>query len=377
MLAQAGASLGLEVSVLARAPSDPAVALSSRAFFGTWEDPAVLRRFFQSAPKVCFENEFAPCELLVEAARGIDVEFLPSLESVFQLQDKIRQKEICERLKIPFAPMVLLDRRAPLSDQLAQAKQRFPQGWVLKWAQLGYDGYGTFISGSGKPDSDALQFLERARKQGVPVFAEEKIAFRRELAIVAVRSVRGEWTAYPLVVSHQKGGICHHVLGPARALGIQPEIEHQAHEAARKLGEALELCGAYALEFFETADGRLLLNEIAPRVHNTGHYTQDAADTSQFENHWRGILGLPLGSTACAPAFAMWNLLGPEAAGKGEALPVPTRQTHLHWYGKKDLRPGRKLGHLNARAAQAADLPGVLRELEEVERDWHNRLHHG
>jgi phosphoribosylaminoimidazole carboxylase (NCAIR synthetase) len=141
------------------------------------------------------------------------------------------------------------------------------------------------------------------------------------------------------------------------------------------LGEALGLCGAYALEFFETVDGRLLLNEIAPRVHNTGHYTQDASDTSQFENHWRGVLGLPLGSVACAPAFAMWNLLGPDDAGQRDTLPVPSARTHLHWYGKREIRAGRKLGHLNARTAQPSELPALLRELEEVERDWHTRLH--
>jgi 5-(carboxyamino)imidazole ribonucleotide synthase len=143
------------------------------------------------------------------------------------------------------------------------------------------------------------------------------------------------------------------------------------------MAESNSLYGCFGIEFFETAEGQLLVNEIAPRVHNTGHYTQDACATSQFENHWRAVVGMPLGDIQPAAGFAMQNLLGPKDVQltRDEArLPSLNERLHLHWYDKKDIVPKRKLGHINATATNAADVPGLLNDLENAKTAWHANL---
>ncbi len=379
MLAQAAASQGLSIAVFAARSSNPAVAVSERRFFGELQDRIALRSFFAACDGVVFESEFAPCDLLKEASQGLSVEFFPSLSILFELQDKLRQKEICRRLGLPFTEYRSLEEGLSPEVQLNQAVEAFGHSFVLKWAQLGYDGYGTYVSPDAWNDearAQALDFLRRASEKKVPVFVEEKIPFRRELAMVGVRSTQGEFAHYPLVISRQREGMCRSVVGPAVGLGAEAETERQAAQAVRRLAEELGLVGAFAIEFFETADGGLLINEIAPRVHNSGHFTLDASETSQFENHWRAVQGRPLGSTRCAPGFAMLNLLGPSFPVASGALvpPEPTMHSHLHWYGKEESRPRRKLGHLNARTEKIEEVPSLERELEEVESRWHDSL---
>mgnify|MGYP001603264818 CR=1 FL=1 len=158
-----------------------------------------------------------------------------------------------------------------------------------------------------------------------------------------MRSSKSEFSYYPLVVSEQKNGVCNEVFGPASSFGVSRSIETKAAAVCKKLSLKLNYTGVFAIEFFYTKTGKLLVNEIAPRVHNTGHITMNASETSQFENHWRAILGLPLGSTkATARRYVMKNILG-ELPAK-----IPTgKKVFFHWYGKKDPRPGRKMGHIN------------------------------
>ena len=157
-----------------------------------------------------------------------------------------------------------------------------------------------------------MEFCGHAIDRGLSLFAESLVPFKQELAIIGCRSITGEFMSYPLVLSEQRNGICWDVTGPATALGVDPSLAAQAAVFARAVAEAAQIVGCFALEFFETADGKLWVNEMAPRVHNSGHYTQDACATSQFENHWRAVLGLPLGAADARPAFVMGNLLGPE-----------------------------------------------------------------
>lgn len=379
MLIEAAHRLGLHPVVLAGGNSDPAAQVCPSAVFGDpadlYGDPVVLRRFFSQVSEVAFENEFVPCEALEIAAKGTGVRFVPRLGTLFQLQDKIRQKEILTRLGIPTSPYEVLGRETKAADWAYEVLERFGGEGVFKWAQLGYDGKGTWISGKGKSDSDASRFCEDAARRGVPLYIEKKVNFRRELAMVASYSVTGEFVSYPLVISLQENGICREVIGPATALGVDSALEEKARGYAHKLAEALSLHGTFAIELFETEEGELWVNELAPRVHNTGHYSQDACVTSQFENHWRAILGLPLGATTCAPAFAMLNLLGPReelSALSAEKLLAP--HAHLHWYGKKELRAGRKLGHLNGVTDSPAKVPDLLEELRVCERSWMNIL---
>jgi 5-(carboxyamino)imidazole ribonucleotide synthase len=198
--------------------------------------------------------------------------------------------------------------------------------------------------------------LFRGATQGTPLILEKFVSFTRELSLIAVRSRAGETVFYPLVENHHRSGILRLSLAPAPRL--EPAIQNSAEDAARRVLESLNYVGVLAIEFFE-CNARLIANEMAPRVHNSGHWTIEGAVTSQFENHLRAVLGWPLGVAALTGHSAMLNFIGelPEAS---EVLAIP--DTHLHLYGKSP-RPGRKIGHLTVRAASPERLSMRLSEL--------------
>lgn len=379
MLCEAAHRLGFRPVVLAAGSDDPAAQICRDAIFGGAGDPVALKRFLSEVELVAFENEFVSCGFIESIAASLKGHpapvFLPSLETISELQDKIRQKRVLGRLGIASAPHeVFAEKQADPVQWSRAAARKFESGCVLKWSRLGYDGKGTLIlppaevSAPGAADRIRAFFGEAAKK-GVDVFAEKRIAFRRELSIVSCFSRTGEFAAYPLVVSRQESGICRLVTGPAAELGVSSELERQAQDFARRLARAMNLHGTFALELFETESGELLVNEIAPRVHNTGHFTLDCAPTSQFENHWRALLGMPLGQTGVSGPFAMLNLLGPAGCAPGPVrrLPVPSASVRLHWYGKSEIRAGRKMGHLNACGAPVSEL---VQRLEACEKEW-------
>jgi 5-(carboxyamino)imidazole ribonucleotide synthase len=378
MLAEAAEKLGLSPTVFAETDRHPAAQVARRRVIGDPSRAEDLSRFLAAGETIVFENEFMDTNLLSRAAKTAGSEFRPSLRTLYALQDKLRQKQALERLAIPTAAYRAWEGDEPLQDWVARAMETFEDGAVFKWARQGYDGKGVFVAPPGDAAvAGALKFCRDGAAMGVPVMAEEKVPYRRELALVACRSVTGEFAAYPLVVSEQQDGVCARVYGPASLVGVAPEAESKALDYARRLGEAAGLVGTYALELFETADGRLLVNEVAPRVHNSGHFTQDAADVSQFENHWRAVLGMPLGSTRSAPAFAMVNLLGPDGlrfTSRKVELPPAPEPLRVHWYGKDDVQPRRKLGHVNARGDSPLALNGLLDSLEKYRREWAKSL---
>jgi 5-(carboxyamino)imidazole ribonucleotide synthase len=373
MLVEGAKPLGLEVRVLCAAKDDPAARLAP-ASLGTLEDPRVLRDLYTHSSLVTFENEFVDTVPLVRlAAEFPKLTFQPSLVVLERLQDKLNQKEILDSLGIPTAKW----KEVPSARDWGEVAKEFPKGAVLKWARMGYDGKGLLFFDPAKPDPTAVEnFFEAAAKKGARVYAEEKIPFRRELALVGCRSASGAFAAYPLVQSRQERGICKLVTGPAVKLGNSPEQETRVTESARRLMEALGYVGALALELFESDKGDVLVNEIAPRVHNSGHYTQDAGVTSQFENHWRAVLGLPLGETKPKSFFAMLNLLGPEGISlpSGSILPAAPAGAKLHWYEKKEIRSRRKMAHLNATATSQNELDRMVKSLEEADAQWAKRL---
>lgn len=385
MLADAALALGLEPMIFAEASSPAASLFTHQIVTGAMSDESALRSFFKNVRVVAFENEFLDCDLLQRAAQGLELRFSPGLDAIRNLQDKLQQKNILAELKLPTADFEAIlpgQSDEQVRSAVDQAFERFKGQVVFKWSRMGYDGKGVCLAQdtpSGR--QAAFDFCQQSLARGVAVYAERKIAFRRELAIIGCRSVTGQFAAYPLVTSQQERGICKLVLGPATALGAPPALEAQAREAARKLADAMSLEGSFALELFETPEGTLAINEIAPRVHNSGHYTQDACPASQFENHWRAVLGLPFGDTRASASFGMLNLLGPE----GVELRLPQRRTELpfpavpaplklHWYAKAEVRPWRKVGHLNVASRQAGDLPELERRLELYHAGWIARL---
>lgn len=377
MLVEAALPLGLEPVVFTDDPLSPAARICPWVQLGSVEDAAALEAFLSSVSVVAFENEFIDTERLRQAARGDSVRFEPGLETLHRLQNKLSQKQILESLGIPGAPYQVIQKGPGLDTGIAAVRAGFPEGCVFKWSRMGYDGKGVLLSGPETEAEVIHRFCEHGFSRPAEVYVEQKIRFRRELALVAARSCRGEFSSWPLVISEQEAGICRRVWGPATNFGVAPELEAQARQYAAKLAEALEMTGVFALEMFETVDGELLVNEIAPRVHNSGHYTQDGARTSQFSNHWRAILGLPLGPTDTPAAFAMLNLLGPAGVRLQKApspLPQPEPDIHLHWYDKAGIRPHRKLGHINRSAATAAEMAGILDSLEHYQHIWEQSL---
>lgn len=420
MLTEAATSLGLLPVIFTERVDDPAAQLGSKCILGNYSQVEKLKEFFSQVDSVIFENEFIPCSLLEEISKPYNTIFLPSLSAMALLQDKLNQKRVLQSLGIPTTPFLECPAGADLRAWVKSAIVHFGGECVLKWAQLGYDGKGTFFASPNTKDTDhdstslidkAVSFCERAKSakiaaefiprfipkliknSGAILYAEQKISFKREVALVACRSALGaegtktglltnDFGSYPLVISQQQNGVCLKVLGPASAFGVSTKLEEDARNYAKKLAEAIPLYGTFAIEFFETDNG-LLVNEIAPRVHNTGHFSLDASETSQFENHVRCVLGLPPGSTRSAAGFAMLNLLGPPGHVKntsGGSLPPTPPSLHFHWYGKGELRPGRKMGHVTGVAASGASpkaaeaILSLVNELDLYEKNWQKSL---
>lgn len=387
MLADAASKMGRRPVVLAENALSPAALTYTDSVLGSLSDEASLESFFSQVDQVVFENEFVDCELLRRvsrkiAHRKIPIQFYPDLSVIQKFQDKLEQKKILTDLGIPTAGFTVLDLKDKLRPQLDCLLERWGGSCVLKWAKMGYDGKGVLVvdrlsEGLSVTEAKIEAFCSEALKKKSAVYGERKIKFKRELALVSVFSLKGEFLAYPLVISEQVHGICSRVSGPATQLGVSNEIENRARRFAQIIAEKSNLRGAFAVEFFETIEGDLWVNEIAPRVHNSGHYTQDACSTDQFENHWRAVLDLPLGEVSYRPCFAMLNLLGPEFETQLEGLddlPTPSARSHLHWYHKPETRPGRKLGHLNGVGQSISDLEDLWDELIQVHRDWLRKM---
>jgi 5-(carboxyamino)imidazole ribonucleotide synthase len=388
MLAESALRLGLKPVVFTDDADGPASEICVDTVVGKISDSVQLKKFVDRMPFIVFENEFVDCNALRRSTSNPDRKFFPNLRAIEILQDKLEQKKLLKRVGIATSPFTELKTGASASQEVESALKLLSTDIVLKWSRQGYDGKGVKVVHAGKSDdlTSAIPFVESAWSRGIPVYAEKKVDFIRELAIISCVAVsgdgsvshHGESVTYPLVISEQENGICKEVVGPAIHLGAPAKFQDQSQEAARKIAKEVGLVGSFGIEFFESRAGELLVNEIAPRVHNTGHYTQNAFPVSQFENHWRAILGLSLfdpleNPLAAAPFFAMLNLLGPTGVSCEASkafLPIAGPHSQLHWYGKKDIRPGRKLGHLNGTADSTESLAALLKELKTCEKKW-------
>lgn len=345
MLIEASGRIPARLIPLCESAEDPAPRSAAHWVKGHWSKPNDIKRLLKEVEAVTFENEFIDVNLLRPYFTKHSVH--PSLDAIYVLQNKLRQKIFLNKIGIPTAGY---DKWKGTGDWRQWIKDFLAAGdghGVLKWAQYGYDGYGTKVVSTQTPPEEIATFFEKARIQGTEIFIEKKIPFVRELAIVGCRSLSGQWISYPAVVSQQKNGVCHEVRGPAEVFGVAPKACMRIEEMIKAVAQELPLEGALAMEVFETEQGDLIVNELAPRVHNSGHYTQDACKVSQFENHLRAILGLTMANPECEPYFGMINILGTREDSAPKDLPRPPVPLHLHWYGKSRVRPGRKMGHVN------------------------------
>lgn len=336
MLALAGIPLGLRFRFLDPG-DDPPVADLGEVVRGHWNEPDDVDRFARGLDLVTYEFENVPVTTARRIAEHTPV--WPPPEALETAQDRKLEKETFGRLGIPTVPWQAVDSRASLN----RAMEELGLPAVLKTRRMGYDGKGQVVIRSRDDAGAAWDAVG-----GVPLLLERFVRFEREVSLLLVREHDGTSIAYPLVENHHEDGILRVSRAPAR--GVDARLQLEAVRLVERLADDLNYVGVLAVEFFQTSKG-LLANEMAPRVHNSGHWSQDGAFTCQFENHLRAVLGWPLGRPEPRGFAGMVNLVGgvPPAA---EALRLPG--VHLHLYGKSP-RPGRKVGHLNVIGASPGE----------------------
>ncbi|WP_228774216.1 5-(carboxyamino)imidazole ribonucleotide synthase [Streptomyces sp. NRRL B-1677] len=346
MTHEAGIPLGIKFKLLSDTPQDSAAQVVSDVVIGDYRDLETLRAFAQGCDVITFDHEHVPTEhLRALEADGIPVR--PGPDALVHAQDKGVMRAKLDAIGVPCPRHRLVEDPADV-ERFAAEGDGFPV--VLKTVRGGYDGKGVWIVRSAEEASEPF-------RAGVPVLAEEKVAFVRELAANVVRSPHGQAVSYPVVESVQVDGVCDTVIAPAP--GLSAELSAQAQQLALKVAKELGVVGHLAVELFETADGRILVNELAMRPHNSGHWTQDGAVTSQFANHVRAVLDLPLGDPRPRAKWTvMANVLGGDYPDMYSAyLHCMARDPGLkiHMYGK-DVKPGRKVGHVNIYGDDLADV---------------------
>jgi 5-(carboxyamino)imidazole ribonucleotide synthase len=343
MTHQAAIALGQTLRVLAVSPDDPAAQVTPDVVIGSHDDLDALRRAAEGATVVTFDHEHVPTALLEKlVAEGVTV--APPPHALIHAQDKLVMRRRLESMGAPVPRFAAVESL----DDVDVFARLIDGPIVVKTVRGGYDGRGVSLTADV---IEARDVVARYLADGVPVLLEERVEMRRELAALVARSPFGQGAAWPVVETVQRDGICVQVIAPAP--GLATETGSDASQLALRVAAELGVVGVLAVELFETVDGRLLVNELAMRPHNSGHWTIDGANTSQFEQHLRAVLDYPLGDTArTVPVTVMANVLG---APRQPAMTMDERVHHLcarmpaakvHLYGKGE-RPGRKVGHVN------------------------------
>ncbi len=354
MMAQAAVALGVPIRLLAEGPDVSAAQVVRDPLVGDYRDLEALRAVADGCAVVTFDHEHVPTEHL-HTLTGEGHACRPGPDALVHAQDKSVMRARLDGLGVP-SPRHRVVSDVAEAVAFAESLGGFPV--VLKITRGGYDGKGVWVVSS---EADCADAFEVAGSTGVQILAEEKVDFRRELSALVARSPSGQVAAYPVVESVQRDGICWEVTAPAPDLDETLAVE--AQRIAMRVAGELDVTGILAVEMFETTDGRVLVNELAMRPHNTGHWSMDGAVTGQFENHLRAVLDLPLGSPSPrAPWTVMVNILGGDHgalseelyAGYGHVLARDPR-LKVHLYGKS-VKPGRKVGHVTAYGTDLDDI---------------------
>ncbi|MDQ3525403.1 MAG: 5-(carboxyamino)imidazole ribonucleotide synthase [Chloroflexota bacterium] len=339
MMAQAAIPLGIEITLLAASSNDGAARVSPRVIVGDPGDPDRIRKLAEQVDVVTFDHELVDPDLLDSlAAAGHSV--FPRPDTMRLAHNKRRQRE---QLSADGFPMPAW-RTVNSMEDIHLFEMLYGRPVVLKAVRGGYDGRGVWMVET--PEEFERVYRDACNK-GAELLVEEFLELDGEVAVLVVGSTVGDFKTYPATETVQRNGICHELHVPAR---FSSDIIRRAERIALQIAESIDLVGVMAVEFFVVGD-KVLVNELAPRPHNSGHWTIEGATTSQFEQHLRAVLGWPLGSTALLhPAVVTRNLLGPDdGSDPFERIPgaLGSGDAHLHWYGKES-RPGRKIGHVTS-----------------------------
>jgi 5-(carboxyamino)imidazole ribonucleotide synthase len=333
MLAMAAARLGFDVAIVTPEANAPAARVSAHAIVAAYDDPDALDALAELCGVITFEFENIPAQALEHLARrGAAV--APDARALAIAQDRLTEKTFLNASGLATVRFASVETEGELDDALASLGAPL----LLKTRRGGYDGRGQIWVQAGEA---ASAFAALGRR---PSIAEAPAGFRRECAVIAARGRDGEIALYPLTQSEHEAGILRRTIAPSPA---SPATHAAAHAMAARLVTALDYVGVLGLELFESPDGALLVNEFAPRVHNTGHWTLDGGVTDQFEQHIRAVAGWPLGPTETESMVEMINLLGADVEAWRDF--AGDRQARIWLYGKGEPRPGRKMGHVNRR----------------------------
>ncbi|WP_159697930.1 5-(carboxyamino)imidazole ribonucleotide synthase [Arthrobacter sp. 18067] len=353
MMAPPATALGFELRVLAEGEDVSAVAAVASAPIGDYKDLEALLEFSKGLDVLTFDHEHVPTEHL-QALLDAGVNVQPGPDALVNAQDKLVMRAAIDRLGLPnpeWSAVNTVEELVDFGDRI---------GWpvVLKTPRGGYDGKGVRIVDSPEEAVETADWFQAMS----PLLAEAKVDFSRELSALVARTPSGESRAWPVVHTIQVDGVCDEVIAPAQNIPL--EVAAAAEEAALRIANELGVTGVMAAELFETpgVGAGFLINELAMRPHNTGHWTQDGSITSQFEQHLRAVLDLPLGATdALAPVVVMKNFLGGENQDLFKAFPMALAYepaAKVHSYGKS-VRPGRKIGHVNLVGSSVSDVDSV------------------
>jgi 5-(carboxyamino)imidazole ribonucleotide synthase len=373
MMAIAAKHLDIELTVQATSPDESAVNVADRVVYGKVADAIATAKMAEHCEAITFENEFVDLVALQELIDRLNDQsgdrrllFLPKLETLAISVDKLNQRQHFRDHGIPTPEFYGVEN----STQLFAAADRLGYPLVLKARRHGYDGKGTWVIKNEVDLQSAWESIERE-----PAIAEAFIPFEHELAVIAARSESGDISIYPVVETLQTDQqVCRRTIAPAR---INEIVRQKVETTAKQIVTSLNAIGVFGIEFFLTAQGEVSVNEIAPRTHNSGHYTIEGCQTSQFEQLLRVVSGKPLGEVSMlAPVAVMVNLLGFENVSGADADYLNKREaianfpnTHIHWYNKTSASIGRKLGHVTI-LAETHDL--AIDISDRIENIWYS-----
>jgi 5-(carboxyamino)imidazole ribonucleotide synthase len=341
MFGTAASRMGYQVAVWDPDVDAPAHRFAAHSFAAPFSDMATLERFARSAQAVTFEWENVPADLCERLEQSHRVR--PGSAVLRLIQDRIEQKRFLASCELPVAPFAVLSS----PDDVTQAVRTIGFPAICKTARSGYDGKGQWVLRQ-EPDLVSVRSaLQASAQPGSRWILERLVNYERELSLIVVRGGGGEFRTYPVVENRHEHGILRLTLVPA---AVSSEVAARAADFASRAVAALNGVGVFCVELFQMSNGDLLINELAPRPHNSGHYTMDACSVSQFEQQVRVLCGLPLGEVRLLSPAAMVNLIGDDVrhvtgnGGPTELLAIPGAVLHL--YGKRMVRPGRKMGHV-------------------------------
>ena len=359
MLTEASKSMPLEISkVIVLDPTEncPAAKVGAEQIVADFKDRSSIKELAERSDIITYEIESGDSTVLKSLESTCEIN--PSPETLRIIQDKLIQKKFLDDNNIPVAKFSEISSRSELEEKINE----FGLPVLLKTRRDAYDGRGIFKINLSEHISEGLKIFE-----GKSLMLEEFIDFKMEVSVIAARSTTGEIQTYPLVENIHEDNILRTTIAPAR---ISDEISKKAEEIAHKTMEVLHGAGVFGIEMFVTNDDQLLINEIAPRVHNSGHHTLQSSKTSQFEQHLRAILGMELGSTKLLHPTIMYNILGPtDFTGKYKIPSTTITNSFLKMYGKLESKPKRKIGHVNLVDADNLGMENLLQKLTDLKKN--------